>query len=174
MSEPRAQSRPRLREGAPPVAVTIPFAISPRVRPWAISMMLVTVNCTSPDVPTTGDAGGTGSLCLVCQDVAIDVPIVREVGGLLSVCAGDGCHNHGAGNLVISGVDDFRSLIGVQSSEMPGLRRVEPGDPAQSYMYLKVACEGGIVLSCMPPGFPLSLAQVQAIHDWIEAGAPTQ
>ena len=55
------------------------------------------------------------------------------------------------------------------------MKRVLPGDPANSYVYLKLACRGGIVGQCMPltnPGGRPDLAKL--FHDWIEAGAPTK
>jgi hypothetical protein len=108
-------------------------------------------------------------------DATPDVSLVVRVRGLLQICANpDGCHGAGAGNLGISSGSEFTSLIDVPSWEVPSLYRVKPGDPARSYVYMKLACEGGIEGGCMPPGGGLSPAQVQVFHDWIEAGAPTQ
>jgi hypothetical protein len=149
-----------------------------RVRLAAVLGMSLATGCSSPDVSATGDAGvsdGGELSCLTCADVTTDVSLVVRVGGLLQICANpDGCHGAGAGNLAISGGTDFSSLIDVRSWEVPSLYRVKPGDPAQSYVYMKLACEGGIEGGCMPPGGSLGPAQVQVFHDWIEAGAPTQ
>jgi hypothetical protein len=51
---------------------------------------------------------------------------------------------------------------------------VAPGDPDHSYVYKKLACEGGIDGGCMPlsTGFDPKLALL--FREWIEAGAPTQ
>jgi hypothetical protein len=111
---------------------------------------------------------------LLCGDDApSDAPLEIRVGAMLRVCAGDDCHNVGQGTLVIAGANDFHALIGVPSWEVPSLLRVKPGDPAHSYMYLKMACQGGIIGSCMPrsPGPDPTL--IQTVHDWIAAGAPT-
>jgi hypothetical protein len=138
-----------------------------------MSMMLVATGCSSPDVPAAGDAGEGGNFfCLTCVDATADVSLAVRVGGILGSCAGAECHSNGTGNLVISGANDFRSLIDVRSSEVPSLYRVKPGDPAQSYVYMKMACEGGIVGACMPLLRP-DPALAQVVHDWIEAGAPT-
>jgi hypothetical protein len=132
--------------------------------------------CSSPAAPATGDGGDSesgASFCLLgCFDASTDAPLVVKVGGILGACAGDDCHNTGKGNLFISGADDFRALINVLSSEDPTLYRVKPGDPPQSYMYRKMACEGGIFGACMPYGHP-DPALAAVVHDWIEAGAPT-
>jgi hypothetical protein len=63
-------------------------------------------------------------------------------------------------------------MINVTCMEEPPLLRVRPGDPANSYVFRKLACEGGIEGGCMPlsSGFDPKLAQL--FHDWIEAGAP--
>jgi hypothetical protein len=55
------------------------------------------------------------------------------------------------------------------------MKRVLPGDPAQSYVFIKLSCDGGIPdgFSCMPPGAP-EPRLARLFHDWIEAGAPTQ
>jgi hypothetical protein len=139
-------------------------------------VMLLAVGCSSPGVPATSDDGGSDAgprFCLTCDDATSDAPLAVRAGWILGICAGDDCHNHGQGRLVIAGVNDFSSLINVLSWEVPSLYRVKPGDPAQSYVYLKMACEGGIVGECMPLGHPYpGLAQV--VHDWIEAGAPMQ
>jgi hypothetical protein len=140
------------------------------------SLMLVAVGCASPDAPTTVDAGGSDGaalLCLVCVDASFDAPLAVRVGGILGSCAGDDSHNHGKGNLGISGANDFSHLMDARSWEMPTLYRVSPGDPAQSYVYRKVACEGGIDGDCMPQGYP-NPAIAKVFHDWIAAGAPTE
>jgi hypothetical protein len=86
----------------------------------------------------------------------------------------DGCHGQGAGDLPLGPGAEFTPLIDVASYEVPTLDRVLPGDPAHSYVYLKLQCEGGIQGGCMPADGPISPKVVQSFHDWIEAGAPTQ
>ncbi len=74
----------------------------------------------------------------------------------------------------LSPSDPFGAMINVASTEMPSLKRVLPGDPEHSYVYLKVACEGGIVNACMPLSSGFDPRVKQMFHDWIEAGAPIQ
>jgi hypothetical protein len=133
------------------------------------------MGCSSAEAPADGgDGGADASDCFACSDVTVDVPLLAQVRGvLLTSCRFDGCHEMGAGNLSIAPDAEFTQLIDVPSSEMPGLLRVRPGDPAQSYAYLKLACEGGIMGSCMPLGGHLDPTFVQTFHDWVESGAPT-
>jgi hypothetical protein len=146
-------------------------------RSAALAVLMAT-GC-SPGASDSSDGGapvGEGLGCLVCVDAQSDATILQKVEAILgSICANpDGCHGGGsAGRLGIASGTDFSSLIDVPSYEMPGLLRVKPGDPAHSYVYLKLACDGGIDGSCMPGGRPdPSVAAV--FYDWIEAGAPTQ
>lgn len=139
-------------------------------------VMVFAAGCSSPGDPATGDSGGSdgGSCFFACLDVSVDAPLVVRVKNILQICANpDGCHGAGAGSLTIASGNEFSSLIDVPSSQMPSLYYVKPGDPAQSYLYLKVACEGGIDGDCMPQRRP-DPAIARIFHDWIEAGAPTQ
>jgi hypothetical protein len=63
-------------------------------------------------------------------------------------------------------------LIDVPSIERPDLFRVKPGDPMQSYLYLKVLGDGGIEGGRMPLGFAYNPRIPAMFFDWIEAGAP--
>jgi len=63
------------------------------------------------------------------------------------------------------------SLVGVASSR--GLPLVDPGDPGNSYLYLKVAGDPGISGGRMPVGGPfLTDVQLAQIAAWITRGAP--
>jgi hypothetical protein len=142
------------------------------------SFLLFAPACFSPNTTEGLDGGGPdGSVCtFVCQDAGADLPPLVVVENILGqVCAQDGCHLSGQAGLAISNGNDFSNLIDVPSSEVPSLVRVKPGDPTQSYLYRKLACEGGIDGSCMPPGsVRLAPAIIEAFHNWIEGGAPTQ
>jgi hypothetical protein len=143
-------------------------------------MMMLGTSC-SPDASDASDASDGGAseggafICLTCIDAQSDASLLQKVEGVLgSICGNpDGCHGGGQPPFSITGGDDFHLLINVPSTERPDMVRVKPGDPADSYLYLKVACEGGIDGSCMPPGAPQP-SLVTLFHDWIEAGAPTQ
>jgi len=119
-----------------------------------------------------------GSRCLFCSDASAidDAPLAVQVKGAIDqICANpEGCHGSGAGGMGLSPGYEFDSMINVQSTENPPMLRVFPGAPAQSYVYLKLACDGDIPEGgCMPLGSP-DPALARLFHDWIEAGAPTQ
>jgi hypothetical protein len=143
----------------------------------ALLALLVT-GCTATQSPATSDGGGddasdAGPGCLFCSDATDNQPLSVQVKGKIDqICSNtDGCHGSGAGNMSLSLGSEFAPLIDVPSSEMPTLMRVKPGDPADSYVYRKLACEGGIEGNCMPGSMP-DPHIAQLFHDWIEAGAP--
>jgi hypothetical protein len=125
-----------------------------------------------------GDAvTGCGLICP--DDVEVDAPLAAQVKGRIDqICASpDGCHSGGA-PMSLSAGHEFDAMIGVPSTEAPGMLRVAPFDPLRSYVYIKLWCDGGIADGgCMPLGQTRtrSAAQLaQLFHDWIEAGAPTR
>lgn len=70
----------------------------------------------------------------------------------------------------------YESLVGKPSTQVPRMMRVVPGDPAQSYLLLKLKGMAGSVggtLSRMPLNKPaLSAAQIAQVEAWIKRGAP--
>lgn len=123
----------------------------------------------------SGDDGGSAA-CLFCSDATDEESLALQVKGKIDqICAStDGCHGSGAGGMGLALGNEFAPMIGVTSTEDPPMLRVAPGDPTHSYVYLKLACEGGIDGGCMPAGSPPEPALAKLFHDWIEAGAPTQ
>ena len=91
-------------------------------------------------------------------------------------CAISGCHvSPGApfGLDLSSAASTEANAIGVASSEMPSLKRIEPFDATQSYLYRKITADPTILGEPMPAsGGPLSASQIALIQDWIDAGAP--
>ena len=67
------------------------------------------------------------------------------------------------------------ALVGTPSNDVPGVLRVDPGDPDASYMFLKVTdrqFEVGGAGDRMPPtGFALPEDDVELIREWIAEGA---
>jgi hypothetical protein len=154
------------------------------VRSFAALLGLVALGCSPSDGSGTDaaappDAGGDEGIgCLFCSDATIDAPIeIRVKGKIDQICASvDGCHGQGTGGMSLIPGAEFDAMINVTSTENPPMKRVLPGDPDNSYVYVKLRCDGGIPdgFACMPlsTGFDPQLAQL--FHDWIEAGAPTQ
>jgi hypothetical protein len=84
------------------------------------------------------------------------------------------CHNGNAfvpGNLTAGRA--YATLVNTPSVERPGLLRVAPGDPENSYMIHKLEGRPSIVGVRMPRGTGpfLSDGQILVIRRWIELGA---
>jgi hypothetical protein len=84
-----------------------------------------------------------------------------------------GCHPANAG-LDLRAGRSFDSLVDRPSTERPSLVRVRPGDPAASYLYIKLVgpcpgpdCSG----SRMPQGGALSAVEIATVRSWILGGA---
>jgi hypothetical protein len=83
----------------------------------------------------------------------------------------NGCHG-GSGGLTL-GAQAFANLVNKPSVGRPNFVRVKPGDPANSYVFMKVTGASGIVGSRMPlGGAPMKPADVELLRQWILAGAP--
>lgn len=89
-------------------------------------------------------------------------------------CARPGCHvPNGAGPMPLRTVDEsFDNLVNVPSIQKPNLLRVEPGDPDESYLVLKLEDDDDIEGDRMPlTGSRLSDTEIGTIRTWIEEGA---
>jgi uncharacterized protein (TIGR03118 family) len=140
---------------------------------------------------TTAPAGGV-TLTAVATDVDGNVgtsPAVQVTVGpavtltqlqtqvFTPLCSG--CHNGsqpagGAlpGSQNLTAGNTFSNLVGVASIEQPGLMRVKPNDPDNSYLIHKVEGTAGITGAQMPFGGPaLSQATIDQIRAWISSGA---
>ena len=122
-------------------------------------------------VPSFGDGG-------LVDPLASDASYAIRVDTLFhTTCAGVGgesfCHGVGAAQLHLVLAIDGGDVIGVRSIERPELFRVAPGDPLQSYLYLKVLGDGGIDGGRMPKNAGFYDPRLPPlIYEWIEAGAP--
>jgi uncharacterized protein (TIGR03118 family) len=66
----------------------------------------------------------------------------------------------------------FAALVNVASLEQPALKRVAPGDSANSYIIQKLEGAAGITGARMPLGGPyLDQATIDQVKSWINAGA---
>jgi len=91
-------------------------------------------------------------------------------------CAVSGCHTTASsiGGLDLSAGSSFASLVDVASSADSSIKRVEPGDPDNSYLMQKLIGSAGSG-QLMPPGGPgLSDSDVELVRDWIQAGAASE
>jgi hypothetical protein len=149
----------------------------------ALALPLALLACTGgapgspggPDATVESDLPD-GGLCLFCADADEDAPLAVKVSErLVQVCGQiTECHGSGAGGMSIAPDDPFKTIVNVTSSEAAPMLRVKPGDPLNSYVYIKLRCEGGIAGGgCMPGGGNAGNPQIAQIFlEWIEAGAP--
>jgi len=73
--------------------------------------------------------------------------------------------------LKLDATNSYANLVNVNSSEVPGLKRVKPSDPDNSYLVQKIEGTAAVGVR-MPKGLsPLSTAQISLIRQWIIAGA---
>lgn len=89
-------------------------------------------------------------------------------------CTVVGCHDAigmEQGLVLIPGTS-YGSTVGVASRQVPTLARIQPGSPADSYLYRKVT-GSSIVGERMPAASPpLTEAQLRLLRSWILRGAP--
>jgi hypothetical protein len=81
-----------------------------------------------------------------------------------------------SGSLVLIEGMSYDQLVGVQptnaAARTAGLLRVDPDNPDNSFLLVKVTNPTPLQGSRMPLGeLPLSAEQIQLIRDWIASGA---
>ena len=90
-------------------------------------------------------------------------------------CALSGCHAGSSPqqNMDLSQGEAYAAIVNVPSQERPELMRVEPGNPDDSYLLMKIEGDPDIIGARMPLGRqPLSASQISLVRNWIAAGAP--
>lgn len=104
-------------------------------------------------------------------DFVVVADILRESCGIA------GCHGAAAqGNFAMEGGMEATNLqvrIGLEDVEaINGDMLIEPGDPDQSDIYLRLISDDPLIR--MPTGVyqPLTPEKIEAIKSWIESGAP--
>jgi hypothetical protein len=120
---------------------------------------------TSPAAGSTPAAGTnpTTATVLFSRDV---LPIFTNNGA--KTCAQSGCHSgsNPTGGMNLAAGSAYANIVNVASMEIPALKRVKPGDSANSYLFRKVSS------GLMPlAGGPLSAADINKIKTWIDQGA---
>ena len=125
---------------------------------------------TSGSVPTSGDAPTTGPV-----DPSGGTPGECDFPGAVQpiFTASCSCHAGGqpAGGLSLATGESFAALVGVESSQAPGVLRVAAGEPDSSFLVVKLL-PGPSVGQQMPIGGMLAEGQIATITAWIAAGAP--
>jgi hypothetical protein len=114
------------------------------------------------------EQGGSGST----GPVTADFDSIQE-NVFTPICSP--CHSGASApeGLMLDAAHSYNLLVGVKSTEVPTLDRVQPDDPDSSYIILKLEGASGIVGSQMPlHETPLPQATINAIRQWITNGAP--
>lgn len=128
-------------------------------------------------------------LCAACVGNGVGVPAPPEAGTvpttwpqiqaqILGPMCAQPCHHGGAApkGLALDDAGALQNLVGVASAELPGMQRVAPGQPDESYLIVKVsATDARRVGARMPRTGPpyLTSGQIAALRKWISAGATT-
>ena len=87
-------------------------------------------------------------------------------------CAFAGCHAgpNSPKDLDLSEELFMSYLVNVESQEMPALKRIKPGDPANSYLIMKLKGDPEIQGERMPKGSkPLTQRQLADIEAWVKS-----
>jgi hypothetical protein len=86
-------------------------------------------------------------------------------------CTFSSCHGASMQQGLSLGAPAHGHLVGVASSEVPAMMRVVAGDPAASYLLHKIESPSPMAGVRMPPDQPLPASKIEAIRQWIAAGA---
>ena len=126
-------------------------------------------------VASCGGDGVRDSTMGMMPDPTVDFQTIQDTIFTPTCALADlGCH---AGPFPQQGLDlsegrayDF--LVGIPSVELAGFLRVDPGNPMDSYLFMKVTGDPRIVFDQMPlVGGPLSQNEIDLIMTWIAEGA---
>jgi hypothetical protein len=97
---------------------------------------------------------------------------------LVPTCATSFCHKPDpppAAPMSLEADKAYADTVGVNSSQQPHLKRIAPGDPANSYLVIKLRAETAVEhgTTRMPLNKPqLSEDAIGQIEAWIARGAP--
>jgi len=148
---------------------------------YLLAMLVIAGLLTACDIETYDEAaasvGGTGTTPPDPPDPP-DPPTTSfgpnfseiQAGLFTPTCAS--CHggaNPSAGLSLAAG-SSYANLVGIASSQDPGIQRVNAGDANASYLIQKLegtAASGGI----MPPSGMIEQADIDVVRQWITAGA---
>jgi uncharacterized protein (TIGR03118 family) len=157
------------------VATTSPYTVS-----WDTTTVAdgtVTLTATATDVD--GNPGTSPAVTVTVANT-VAATTLSEIQTQVFTPKCTGCHDGsnapgGAlpGSQNLTSGNSFANLVNVASLEQPGLMRVKPGDPANSYVIQKLEGAAGISGSRMPQGGPfLDQPTIDSIKSWIASGAP--
>ena len=111
------------------------------------------------------------------QPILIGPPVVSDVQQIQDTVFTPICTQCHSGTnaplgLRLDAANSYAMLVNVPSGEVPGLLRVNPGNPDQSYLVQKISGTASVGAR-MPLGqAPLAQDRIDLIRRWIAAGAP--
>lgn len=87
-------------------------------------------------------------------------------------CSFEGCHGPPPqqGMLLTAG-NTYAYTVNVDAVELSGFKRIQPGNAADSYLYMKISGDPRITGERMPFGGMLTASEIEAVRRWIDAGA---
>ena len=87
----------------------------------------------------------------------------------------DGCHLNGGGSGGLMLDDGASAIVNVPAPQLNTMDYIEPGDPSQSYLWLKLqgtqVAAGGSGNRMPLAGGPISPTELATIEAWILGGA---
>lgn len=148
--------------------------------PRAAALTLALAGCGDA-TPAPAPADASVDTGLVPATYANVQPILARA------CSFSRCHGgtamSGGLNLGMSAAESHAALVNVASTQVPSMRRVQPGDPSMSWLMHKLEGTMSTVPACQAAGAmcgvsmperadPLHPAELSLFRRWIAAGAP--
>jgi hypothetical protein len=138
-----------------------------------------------PSVDASAPADSGADTAVVFDATGVDPRFAPVAAVLVETCGSTYCH-HGDGSTPASrnlSAQHIQRTLGLRSLQIPRLRLVEPGQPAQSYLLHKLAGSHSALPECladagtcgqrMPsPDQPLTPERIELVRQWITDGAP--
>ena len=118
------------------------------------------------------DANGADDSAAPTTDITL-AQISEQIFALKCV----GCHGGGSpsANMSLESGVVAAEIINVASSQRSDLKRIDPGNPDDSYLLIKLRADEDMVSQQMPlGGGALSDEQIEMVRKWIAGGAPVE
>lgn len=139
-------------------------------------VLTATLGAAGCDEKLTDLTGPTPNLEPTFSSISREIFQTTDASGRLACTQ---CHTTAGGRTPPQGLSldpsvAYANLVGVASRQKPGLMRVAPGDPDNSYFVHKLEGRSDIVGQRMPRGAGpfLTDGQMLVIKRWIALGAP--